>query len=106
MKAVRFHEYGTSDVLRQEEIERPAPGPGEALIRVAATSFNAVDAGIRSGARRGPFRSPSRTPPASTSPARSRSSATGRRPPAELATVHARAEAGELSGKIVIAVGD
>jgi NADPH:quinone reductase-like Zn-dependent oxidoreductase len=55
MKAVRFHEYGAPDVLRQEEIERPSPGRGEALIRVAATSFNAVDAGIRSGARQGPF---------------------------------------------------
>jgi NADPH:quinone reductase-like Zn-dependent oxidoreductase len=55
MKAVRFHEYGAPDVLRPEEIDRPTPGPGEALIRVAATSFNAVDAGIRSGARQGPF---------------------------------------------------
>src|ERR1700749_4369708 len=55
MKAVRFHEYGAPDVLVYEEIERPAPGPGEALIRVAATSFNPVDAGIRSGARQGPF---------------------------------------------------
>ncbi|MDX6653634.1 MAG: hypothetical protein QOH18_335, partial [Solirubrobacterales bacterium] len=55
MKAVRFHEYGAPDVLREEEIERPSPGPGEALIRVAASSFNAVDAGIRSGARQGPF---------------------------------------------------
>jgi NADPH:quinone reductase-like Zn-dependent oxidoreductase len=55
MKAVRFHEYGAPDVLRQEDVERPSPRPGEALIRVAATSFNAVDAGIRSGARQGPF---------------------------------------------------
>jgi NADPH:quinone reductase-like Zn-dependent oxidoreductase len=55
MKAMRFHEYGAPDVLREEEIERPTPGPGEALIRVAATSFNAVDAGIRSGERQGPF---------------------------------------------------
>src|ERR1700760_3742380 len=55
MKAMRFHEYGDPAVLREEEVERPTPGPGEALIRVAATSFNAVDAGIRSGARQGPF---------------------------------------------------
>jgi NADPH:quinone reductase-like Zn-dependent oxidoreductase len=55
MKAVRFHEYGAPDVLRHEDAERPVPGPGEALIRVAATSFNPVDAGIRAGERQGPF---------------------------------------------------
>lgn len=55
MKAVRFHEYGGPDVLRYEDTGRPVPGPGQALIRVAATSFNPVDAGIRSGARQGPF---------------------------------------------------
>ena len=55
MKAIRFHEYGAPDVLRHEDIERPVPGPGEALIRVAATSFNPVDAGIRAGTRQGPF---------------------------------------------------
>ena len=55
MKAIRFHEYGAPDVLRDEDVERPVPGPGEALIRVAATSFNAVDAGIRAGTRQGPF---------------------------------------------------
>ncbi len=55
MKAVRFHEYGAPDVLVYEDAERPTPGPGEALIRVAATSFNPVDAGIRAGERQGPF---------------------------------------------------
>jgi NADPH:quinone reductase-like Zn-dependent oxidoreductase len=55
MKAVRFHEYGDPGVLRYEDTEPPVPGPGQALIRVAATSFNPVDAGIRSGARQGPF---------------------------------------------------
>jgi NADPH:quinone reductase-like Zn-dependent oxidoreductase len=55
MKAMRFHEYGTPDLLRYEDVERPVPGPGEALIRVAATSFNAVDVGIRAGTRQGPF---------------------------------------------------
>jgi NADPH:quinone reductase-like Zn-dependent oxidoreductase len=55
MKAVRFHQYGAPDVLTYEDVERLVPGPGEALIRVAATSFNPVDAGIRSGARQGPF---------------------------------------------------
>jgi NADPH:quinone reductase-like Zn-dependent oxidoreductase len=49
MNAVRFHEYGSSDVLRYEQAPRPLPGPGEALLRVAATTFNPVDAGIRGG---------------------------------------------------------
>ncbi|MEE6177245.1 NADP-dependent oxidoreductase [Mycobacterium sp. 050134] len=49
MKAIRYHEYGGSDVLRYEEATRPVPGPQQVLVRVAATSFNPVDAGIRGG---------------------------------------------------------
>lgn len=49
MKAVRYHEYGGSDVLRYEEAPRPVPGPRQVLVKVAATSFNPVDAGIRGG---------------------------------------------------------
>ena len=49
MKAVRFHEYGGPDVLRYEDVDEPVPGPDEVRIRVAATSFNPVDAGIRGG---------------------------------------------------------
>jgi NADPH:quinone reductase-like Zn-dependent oxidoreductase len=55
MKAVRFHEFGDSDVLRYEDIEQPTPGAGEVRIRVAATSFNPVDDGIRGGYLQGPF---------------------------------------------------
>src|SRR6266568_3391412 len=55
MKAVRFHEYGAPDVLRYEEVEEPVPGPDEVRIRVAATSFNPVDAGIRGGFLREAF---------------------------------------------------
>ncbi|WP_305790039.1 NADP-dependent oxidoreductase [Symbioplanes lichenis] len=49
MKAFRYHEFGPVDVLRLEEVERPAPGPGQVLLRVAATSFNPVDDHIRLG---------------------------------------------------------
>jgi NADPH:quinone reductase-like Zn-dependent oxidoreductase len=49
MKAVRFHEYGGPEVLRYEDVDRPRPAAGQVLVRVAATSFNQVDAGIRSG---------------------------------------------------------
>ena len=55
MKAMRFHEFGGPDVLRYEEIEEPTPDAGEVRIRVAATSFNGVDAGIRGGYLQGPF---------------------------------------------------
>ncbi|KMO73293.1 NADPH:quinone reductase [Mycolicibacterium chubuense] len=49
MKAVRYHGYGDSDVLRYEDAPRPVPGPGQVVVKVAATAFNPVDAGIRGG---------------------------------------------------------
>jgi NADPH:quinone reductase-like Zn-dependent oxidoreductase len=49
MKAVLYHRYGDSGVLQYEDIERPTPGPGQVVVKVAATSFNPVDAGIRGG---------------------------------------------------------
>ncbi|MEU7873451.1 NADP-dependent oxidoreductase [Dactylosporangium sp. NPDC049140] len=55
MKAVRFHEYGDPGVLRYEDAEQPAPGTGQVLIRVAATSFNGVDGNIRAGFMQGPI---------------------------------------------------
>jgi NADPH:quinone reductase-like Zn-dependent oxidoreductase len=55
MKAVRFHEFGDPDVLRYEDAEQPAPGAGEVRLRVAASGFNPVDAGIRGGYLQGPF---------------------------------------------------
>lgn len=55
MKAVRFHEYGDPGVLRFEDVEQPVAGPGQVLIRVAATSFNGVDGNIRAGFMQGPI---------------------------------------------------
>jgi NADPH:quinone reductase-like Zn-dependent oxidoreductase len=55
MKAVRFHEYGDPAVLRHEDVDQPVPGAGEALIRVAATTFNGVDGNIRGGFMQGPI---------------------------------------------------
>lgn len=49
MKSMRFHEFGGTDVLRYEDVERPVPTDGQVLVRVAATSFNPVDSHIRAG---------------------------------------------------------
>ncbi|WP_432570833.1 NADP-dependent oxidoreductase [Kineococcus sp. SYSU DK005] len=60
MKAVRFHDFGGPAVLRYEDVERPTPGAGQVRIRVAATSFNGIDAALRSGRLQGsiPLRLP------------------------------------------------
>src|SRR4051794_5239008 len=55
MKAIRFHEYGDPEVLRLDEVDLPTPGPGQVRVRVAATSFNGVDANIRAGRMQGPM---------------------------------------------------
>lgn len=49
MKAVQFRRYGGSEVIDHVEIERPEPASGQVLLKVAGTSFNPVDAGIRGG---------------------------------------------------------
>jgi NADPH:quinone reductase-like Zn-dependent oxidoreductase len=48
-RAVRFNQYGGVDVLNVVEVERPAPGPGEALVRVKAAGINPGEASIREG---------------------------------------------------------
>lgn len=55
MKAIRFHEFGAADVLHLDDVDVPTPAAGEVRIRVAATAFNPVDAGIRSGVLRDAF---------------------------------------------------
>jgi NADPH:quinone reductase-like Zn-dependent oxidoreductase len=50
MKAVHIHDYGGLDVLHfEEDVPRPNPGPGEALIRVHATTINPFDCAVRAG---------------------------------------------------------
>ena len=43
MKAVVVHQYGGPEVLKFEEYPDPVSGPGEALVRVAATSVKPID---------------------------------------------------------------
>ena len=49
MKAVRVKEHGGPEVLIYEEVPEPEPGPGEALVRVAAAGVNYIDTYHRSG---------------------------------------------------------
>jgi NADPH:quinone reductase len=48
-RAIRFHETGGPEVLRLEELEVAAPGPGEAQLRQRAIGVNFVDTYHRGG---------------------------------------------------------
>ena len=49
MKAIRYCEYGSPDVLKIEEIEKPVPKEDELLVKVHAASLNFIDAGLVRG---------------------------------------------------------
>lgn len=51
MKAIRYCEYGSPDVLKFEDVEKPVPNDDQVLIKVRAASLNFIDPGIM----RGPF---------------------------------------------------
>jgi NADPH:quinone reductase-like Zn-dependent oxidoreductase len=46
MKAIVYHNDGQTDVLKCKEIEKPAPGDDEVLIKVRAASVNPLDVGM------------------------------------------------------------
>jgi len=50
MRAMVASGFGGPEVFELQEIPRPAPGPGEVLIRVRASSVNPIDTKIRRGA--------------------------------------------------------
>ncbi len=49
MKAIVQREFGPAEVLVLEETDRPSPGPGQVLVRVAAAGVHVLDTNIRRG---------------------------------------------------------
>jgi len=58
LKAVVFHEFGTTDVLRVEELPDPGVGAGEVLVDITATALNHLDVDVRQGISRFPVAFP------------------------------------------------
>ena len=58
MKAVVFHEFGSTDVLRVEELPDPVPGAGQVVVDVTATALNHLDVDVREGISRFPVTFP------------------------------------------------
>ena len=48
-RAIRFHETGSADVLRLEDVAVGDPGPGEARVRHSAIAVNFIDIYFRTG---------------------------------------------------------
>jgi NADPH:quinone reductase len=55
MKAIRVHATGGPEVLRYEEVPKPSPGPGQALVRIEAVGVNFVEVYQRTGMYRLPL---------------------------------------------------
>ena len=49
MRALRFHAYGSADLLLVEDVPEPQPRVGEAKVRVAAAALNPLDWKLRAG---------------------------------------------------------
>src|SRR5438034_2617628 len=49
MKAIRFCEYGSPDVLKFEDAAKPAPNDDQVLIKVHVASLNFIDPGVMRG---------------------------------------------------------
>lgn len=49
MKAILVHQPGGPEALRLDEVPVPAPGPGQALVKIAASGVNFIDIYFRTG---------------------------------------------------------
>ena len=48
-RAIRVHDYGGAEVLKWDEVEVGAPGPGEVKVRQTAIGLNFIDVYMRTG---------------------------------------------------------
>jgi NADPH2:quinone reductase len=53
MRAIRVPQYGGPEAMRLDELPTPAPGPGQALIRIEAAGVNFIDVYQRTGLYKG-----------------------------------------------------
>ena len=49
MKKIQYYEYGSSQVMKLEEVARPTPNSNEVLVKVRAAGINELDWKIRNG---------------------------------------------------------
>src|SRR5262249_30240024 len=49
MRAAYIEQTGPVEVIKVGELPRPAPGPGQVLVRVCAVALNPIDLSVRSG---------------------------------------------------------
>jgi NADPH:quinone reductase len=54
IQAIRIHAPGGPEVMKWEQVPRPEPGPGEALVRQEAVGLNYIDVYFRSGLYKAP----------------------------------------------------
>lgn len=55
MRAIRLHEFGAAEKLRNESVADPEPGPGQVRIAVAAAGVHLLDTSLRQGIVSGPM---------------------------------------------------
>jgi NADPH2:quinone reductase len=53
MKAIRVHAHGGPEVMKLEEVPDPAPGAGQALVKLEAAGLNYIDVYVRIGLYKG-----------------------------------------------------
>ena len=55
MKAIRIHAAGGPEALKLDDVPEPTPGPGQALVKLAAAGVNFIDVYFRTGMYKAPL---------------------------------------------------